>query len=174
MTEERAVLAGDTQTGETIGRQAVRLNPDDVNTHLFLAFSAYALSHSQQDFNALTGARRALDDRKAKARLSPTGRERAQPLIAYALAEDRADFLTAAEMMARVEATYRGDAVATGYLGVRPVALARARDLPASREASERQRTAGDDGRLTGSAPRVDLYQAAAIDDWAAVRELTR
>jgi tetratricopeptide (TPR) repeat protein len=165
--------AGDTQTAETIGHHAVRMYPDSVNTQLFLAFSAYALSHSQQDFNALLGAKRALESRKDNARLSPSGRTRAQALTDYALAEDRADFLTAAEMMTRVEATYRGDAVTTGW-GSRPIALARARDLPASRDAAIQQRPAGNDGRLAVSAPRVDLYQAAAIDDWAAVRDLAR
>lgn len=54
--------SGDIVTGETIGRHAVRLNPDDVNTQMFLAFSAYSLSHSQLDFDALTAAQRALKD----------------------------------------------------------------------------------------------------------------
>jgi tetratricopeptide (TPR) repeat protein len=167
--------SGDIVTGETIGRHAVRLNPDDVNTQMFLAFSAYSLSHSQLDFDALTAAQRALKDGKARSRLSPAGRERAEPLIAYGLAEDQADFLRAAEMMARVEATYRGETSPTPYLGSRPIVLARARDVPASREAMMRQQQAGDDGLLIPVGRlQTELYQAAALDDWASVLDLSR
>lgn len=167
--------SGDVVTGETIGRHAVRLNPADVNTQMFLAFSAYSLSHSQLDFDALTAAQRALRDRTAKSRLSPAGRERAEPLIAYALAEDQADFLKAAEMMARVEATYRGEASPTPYLGSRPIALARARDVPASLEAMMRQQQAGADGLLMPVRRlQSEIHQAAALDDWTSVRDLAR
>lgn len=167
--------SGDIVTGEAIGRHAVRLNPDDVNTHLFLAFSAYSLSHSQQDFDALMAAQRALKDRSARARLSSGGYERAVPLISYALAEDQGDFQTAAEMMAKVETTFRGESTAASYVGARAIALARSRDLQASREVMELERPVGANGRLMTSGRRdVQLYQAAAMDDWAAVRDLAR
>lgn len=160
----------DTQAPTLAGRQAVWLNPNDVNTQLFLAFTAYGLSHSQEDFDALSAAQRALNDRGARARLSPAGLQRARPVIAYALAEDQADFQQAATMVRQIED------LTGGYFGVRAVALARARDLAASRDAVRSQQTVAPDGRMSaaGHTARTQIYQAVATDDWVKVRDVAR